>query len=57
MRGLDMANKEQSKLTRLVAANGPALEEIRDALWESGEEQLATQIDRLISKFHPDCQP
>jgi hypothetical protein len=53
----ELTQDTKSRLTRVVEASRAELEKVRDDLWQSGEQQSATNVDRLISAFHPACQP
>lgn len=53
----ELMQDNKSRLTRVVEANRAEFEKVRDDLWQSGEQQSATKVDRLISAFHPACKP
>lgn len=53
----ELAQDDKNRMSRVVVAHHEALETIRDDLWQAGQCRAATQVDRLISGFHPACQP
>lgn len=54
--GRDIDPDNSNRLTQVVESNSQLLEAIRDDFLKSGNPQLATKIDRLISNFHPACR-
>lgn len=53
----ELSQDHNDRLIRVVDGNRAEFERIRDDLWQAGEQQATTKVDRLISTFHPACQP
>lgn len=55
--GQHVSQNDATRLTRVVEANQDVFSAVRDELWQAGERQAATKVDRLLSAFHPACKP
>lgn len=47
----ELDTETSSRMTIVVATNSEAFAQVRDDLWQRGEQQAATSVDRLISTY------